>query len=126
MSDKLVVVFVSGGLVQDTRAPEGIQVEVIDYDNLEDGGECPICRGAIETKDYSNKYTQTIMVSKTRTWIDNSLGYPIPVEEIVPGEQVAEVVTITEGGYPYCPACDINWDEITNDQLYERLRARGG
>ncbi len=77
MDDKLVVVFVSGGLVQDTRSPEGIQVEVVDYDNLE-SGKCPICRGAIKT----------------------------------------------EGGYPYCPACDINWDEIIYDEIAARLQGK--
>jgi len=39
----LVVVEVKGGCVQNTTAPDGIDVWVVDWDNLEGQIECPNC-----------------------------------------------------------------------------------
>lgn len=40
-----VVVFVSGGLVQDVRVPAGVVVEVRNYDVYEVRDPCPVCKG---------------------------------------------------------------------------------
>ena len=54
MGDKaLVVVEVRGGVVQNTTAPDGVDVWVVDYDNLEEV-TCPNC-GAVD--DYYPDYS---------------------------------------------------------------------
>lgn len=51
--DKLVLIEVRGGVVQEVTADPELTVFTMDYDNLEGGVDyCPVCDGWLDAGDY--------------------------------------------------------------------------
>ena len=115
-----------------TDGPNGVEIHGlknyyhINYDSLEEG-ECPICSEPIEMigARVTNYISKVVAETEQIEIADFHKVTAIKMNEDGTPAVKLQHSTISIGGYEWCPACKLNWSDMTDEKLIEHLKVNG-